>query len=150
MPIRRRAIWSVRISLDSSMYVYAHFYGLAMQFTDLFQSYKKLNGVFEVRIYPAEYSVQNILSVARDPLSDQAWNSRVVNGVDLSKLESIVDQIDYADVRRRKALYSRLYHEAIISHEQGRGISFTDMLTLLAHHKLINDSEALVYVCSIL
>ena len=42
-------------------------------------------------------------------------------------------------------IYSRLYHEASISHH-GRGISFTDMLLLLAHHKLIVDREALVYV----
>lgn len=100
--------------------------------------------MFEVRIYPAEYSVRNILSVCKDPLDKKAWGSRVVDGVDLNKLESIVDGIDYADVRRRKAIYSRLYHEASISHEQGLGISFTDMLTLLAHHKLIVDAEALV------
>ncbi|KAH9475037.1 Calcium-channel protein cch1 [Psilocybe cubensis] len=106
--------------------------------------FQKLTGVFEVRIYPAEYSVRNILSVCKDPLDKKAWGSRVVDGVDLNKLESIVDGIDYADVRKRKAIYRRLYHEASISHEQGLGISFTDMLTLLAHHKLIVDAEALV------
>ncbi|KAF9557915.1 high-affinity cell membrane calcium channel [Agrocybe pediades] len=106
--------------------------------------FQKLNGVFEVRIYPAQYSVPNILSVCKDPLDKQAWRSRVVEGVDLTKLETIVDVIDYADVRKRKAIYSRLYHEATISHEQGLGISFTDMLTLLAHHKLIVDRDALV------
>ncbi|KAF8962909.1 high-affinity cell membrane calcium channel [Flammula alnicola] len=106
--------------------------------------FSKLSGVFEVRIYPVEYSVNNILSVCRDPLDKQAWQSRVVDGVDLSKLERIVDQIDFAEVRKRKTIYNRLYHEASISHEHGLGISFTDMLTLLAHHKLIVDAEALV------
>jgi hypothetical protein len=70
--------------------------------------------------------------------------SRVCEGVDLNKLKRIVDQIDVAEIRKRKAIYNRLYHEASISHEPGLGISFTDMLTLLAHHKLIIDAEALV------
>ncbi|KDR66929.1 hypothetical protein GALMADRAFT_258813 [Galerina marginata CBS 339.88] len=104
----------------------------------------KLSGVFEVRIYPTEYSFRSILSVCKDPLDKQAWHSRAVDGLDLGKLQTIVDQIDYVDVRKRKAVYSRLYHEASISHEAGLGISFTDMLTLLAHHKLILDAEALV------
>jgi len=58
----------------------------------------------------------------------------------------MLDGIDFAEVRRRKAVYARLYHEATISHEPGLGISFTNMLILLAHHKLIVDAEALVYV----
>ena len=59
-------------------------------------------------------------------------------------MERILDGIDYAEVRKRKAVYIRLYHEASISHEKGLGLSFTKMLTLLAHHKLIVDTEALV------
>lgn len=100
--------------------------------------------MFEVRIYPVEYRISNIVKVAKDPLRKEALSPRVVDGLDLSKLEQILDGIDYAAVRQRKVVYSRLYHEAIISHERGLGISFTDMLTLLAHHKLIVDAEALV------
>lgn len=104
----------------------------------------KLSGIFEVRVYPAEYSVRNILSVCTDPLGQDAWSPRVVSGVDLSKVEKILDGIDYNEIRKRRAIYCRLYHEATISHEPGLGISFTNMLTLLAHHKLIVDAEALV------
>ena len=56
----------------------------------------------------------------------------------------MLDGINYVEVRQRKAVYARLYHEATISHEPGLGISFTNMLILLAHHKLIVDAEALV------
>jgi len=88
-----------------------------------------------------------MLSVCKvDRFDKQAWHSRVVQGVDLSKLDQILDGIDYSEVRKRKLIYSRLFHEASITHEHGLGISFTDMLTLLAHHKLIVDAEALVYV----
>jgi len=77
-------------------------------------------------------------------LGQDAWSPHVIDGVDLSKVEKILDGIDYNEIRKRRAIYSRLYHEATISHEPGLGISFTNMLTLLAHHKLIVDAEALV------
>ena len=107
-------------------------------------SLQKLSGVFEVRIHPVEYKISNIVEICKQPPGEEDWAPRVVDGVDLNKLERILDGIDYAEVRRRKAVYIRLYHEASISHEHGLGISFTDMLTLLAHHKLIVDAEALV------
>ena len=97
-----------------------------------------------MKIYPTEYSIPNI-KIACEQLShsDTAW---VVDGLDLGKLESILNGIDYLEIRKRRAVYSRLYHEAIISHQPGRGLSFNDMLVLLAHHKLIVDGEALMYV----
>lgn len=76
--------------------------------------------------------------------SEYVWQSKVVDGIDLHKLGKVLDGIDYSAIRRRRNIYSRLFHEASISHQQGRGISFTDMLLMLAHHKLIVDREALV------
>lgn len=67
------------------------------------------------------------------------------NGIDSFSLEANVNSIDRATIKRRKNVYNRLYHEARISYEPGRGISFTNMLLLLAHHKIIVDNEALVY-----
>ena len=71
--------------------------------------------------------------------------SDFVAGIDLEELGNNLDVIDRASIKRRKELYNRLYHEARISYEPGRGISFTNMLLLLAHHKIIVDNEALVY-----
>lgn len=68
--------------------------------------------------------------------------------MDLDKLNVTLSGIDRAAIKRRKNLYNRLYHEARISHEPGKGISFTNMLFLLAHHKLIVDRDALVSVSS--
>ncbi|KAJ7199602.1 Ion transport protein-domain-containing protein [Mycena pura] len=105
----------------------------------------KLSGVFECRIYPAEFSVPNIRTKCK-PSNDSlyALPERVVDGIDLNKLEMVLRDIDYSSIRKRRAVYCRLYHEASISHQQGRGMSFTDMLFLLAHHKIIVDHEALV------
>jgi hypothetical protein len=58
-------------------------------------------------------------------------------------VESLVRQIDLTKVRERRRVFARLYHEARISEEPGRGISFTSMLFMLAHYKLIDDEKAL-------
>lgn len=77
------------------------------------------------------------------------WNSsHVIQGIDLTKLKHTLDGINYTAVKRQKALYSRLYHEANVTHYSGKGISFTEMLLLLAHYKLIVDREALVCVAT--
>jgi hypothetical protein len=108
---------------------------------------QKLSGIFEARIYPVEYSVRNIVVACTDPQdADYTWPSKFVDRLDLNKLGQMLNRIDYVTIRRRRNVYSRLYHEASISHQQGRGISFTDMLLMLAHHKLIDDREALVSV----
>jgi hypothetical protein len=65
-------------------------------------------------------------------------------GVDLRLLDSTLSAVDYEEIRKRRKVFSRLYHEAIIIHQHKGGISFTDMLLLLAHHKLIVDKDALV------
>ncbi|KAJ2913591.1 hypothetical protein MD484_g6822, partial [Candolleomyces efflorescens] len=115
--------------------------------------FNRLSGIFEVRIYPAEYSIPNIKSVimssdrSSSPIpKSSSWSPRArwVDGIDLNKLENVLDGVNFAEIRRRKAVYARLYHEATISHEPGMGISFTNMLILLAHHKLIVDADALV------
>lgn len=104
--------------------------------------FARLSGAFEVKIYPTEYSIPNIMRACKQsPHPNTAW---VEGGLDLGKLESLLNGIDYSMIRKRRAIYSRLYHEAIISHQPGRGISFNDMLLLLAHHKLIIDGEALI------
>ena len=76
---------------------------------------------------------------------DMDWNSsHVVQGIDLTKLKHTLDGVNYSLVKKQKALYSRLYHEASVTHHSGKGISFTEMLLLLAHYKLIVDRDALV------
>ncbi|KAH9840560.1 Ion transport protein-domain-containing protein [Rhodofomes roseus] len=105
----------------------------------------KLSGIFEVRIYPVEFSIRRIMARSlADQSSNSPWPTTVVEGMDLDKLNVTLSGIDRAAIKRRKNLYNRLYHEARISHEPGKGISFTNMLLLLAHHKLIVDRDALV------
>jgi hypothetical protein len=99
-------------------------------------------------LYPREASVPNLIRWSiPDPVDRVAGKLLVVTGVkravDVRKVMSQIDQIDRKQVQQRRQLFTRLYNEARISEEPGRGISFTAMLVMLAHHKLIDDEKAL-------
>ncbi|KAI0791303.1 Ion transport protein-domain-containing protein [Abortiporus biennis] len=112
---------------------------------DFVKFFGRLTGIFEVRIYPAEFSIPRLLGRARaSATTDWEEGKLVVDSVSIGTLSHDLDGIDKYAIKRRKNLYNRLYHEARISYEPGKGISFTNMLLLLAHHKLIVDREALV------
>lgn len=101
--------------------------------------------MFEVRIYPVEYSVKNLKDLAKVDSESESWmyQSQVVEGLDVGKINRALDNLDNAKIRKKRTLYAKVYNEAMISQEPGKGISFTNMLLLLAHHKLIDDREAL-------
>ena len=72
----------------------------------------------------------------------------VVDGLNISRLNKQLASLDYADIQRRKRRFEHIYYEAIILAERPSnaakgGISFHEMLLLVAHYKLINDDEAL-------
>nr|XP_019045668.1 high-affinity cell membrane calcium channel [Kwoniella bestiolae CBS 10118]OCF24598.1 high-affinity cell membrane calcium channel [Kwoniella bestiolae CBS 10118] len=115
---------------------------------DFVRFFSRLTGVFEVRTYPIEYSIPNMIRNALpDPIDNASGKLFVATGVrravDIRRVEDQIAHIDYRQVRERRLLFSRLYSEAKISEENGRGISFTSMLMMLAHYKLIDDEKAL-------
>ncbi|KAF8646018.1 hypothetical protein AX16_007443 [Volvariella volvacea WC 439] len=99
----------------------------------------KLSGVFEVRIYPEEYSIKNITERCRKAPFERPYE----HNLDIAQLKKILNEIDYRAIRKRRAIYNRLMQEAKLNDHGGRGMSFTGMLFLLAHHKLVNDRDAL-------
>ena len=70
-------------------------------------------------------------------------DSRVVDGIDLRELSHQLDRIDYKEVAKRRHLYNRLYHEALLSDDPRKGMSFSNMLLLLAHYKFVPNENAL-------
>jgi voltage-dependent calcium channel len=108
---------------------------------------QKLSGVFEVKIYPTEFSVSNIRTNFQMDEDGDLSDKRILHigddSIDIRKMNRILDKVDHAAIRQRRNRYLRIYHEAQISCPMGRGISFTEMLMLLAHHKLIVEHEAL-------
>ncbi|KAG8926488.1 calcium channel protein, partial [Tulasnella sp. 417] len=111
----------------------------------------KLSGGFEVRIYPIEWSVAEIIKWSQaNPNEPTAVypapvisNRSGTNNIDLRKLGRTISQIDQGEIRRRRATFLRLYYEAMITAEPGRGISFTNMILIVARWKMINEDSAL-------
>ncbi|KAF9447124.1 hypothetical protein P691DRAFT_761036 [Macrolepiota fuliginosa MF-IS2] len=105
--------------------------------------FSRLSGVFEVKTYPTEFSISNIISACSD---NRQTSSGLydLQGLDLQKMAKILEKMDLVTIKRRKAAFSRLYHEVMMSNQLALGISLPDMLVLLAHHKLIVDREALM------
>lgn len=99
-----------------------------------------------MRIYPVEARIDRILERARELSFQQHGKLDPDHSVDIPALQDILSTVDHAQVHKRRAIYNRLYHEALVIEEAGRGISFTNMLLLLAHYKIIEDDKALKFV----
>lgn len=94
-------------------------------------------------IYPAQARIDPLLKASLQPGSARDTKKKLYGEIDLSRLAANISRIDFPTVRRRRHLFNQLYQEALISEEPGRGMSFTNMLLLLAHYKLIDDDSAL-------
>ena len=75
----------------------------------------------------------------------KSFLSAATGGVSLRKLDRELKQINFEAIRKRREVYARIYHEANLMcwRTECKGITFTEMLVLLAHHTLIDDEEAL-------
>lgn len=96
-----------------------------------------------MRIYPPEASIRKILGECQKPVTNPSQPARYVEGVDVNRLQGVLDSLDFSRTRQRRDMYNRLFQEALFVQEPGKGISFTNMLLLLAHYKLIDDEKAL-------
>ncbi|KAF4630243.1 hypothetical protein G7Y89_g7894 [Cudoniella acicularis] len=107
----------------------------------------ELSGVFEMRIYSHENSVRRIL----EDIQSQPTSGRMVSmgtpsgstGVNLKALNKRLAQIDPQEVRRARARYNLFFEEIMVSADADRGVSFTTVLMILAHYKVISDSKSL-------
>lgn len=65
-----------------------------------------------------------------------------------SSITRVLNSLDLSQSRQRRARYNRLYHEALIIQEVGKGISFNNMLLLLVRHTVIDAHKMLTSVNS--
>ncbi|KAI9674671.1 MAG: calcium channel protein [Caeruleum heppii] len=106
----------------------------------------ELSGVFEMRIYYGEHTVGAILDECRtDPVMARhsGQQAGMADGVDLAKLARRISQIPVDEIRRRRRMLNVFYEEVRVSADPDRGISFTSVLMILAHYKVISDSKSL-------
>lgn len=119
-----------------------------IQRKDFSKFFSKLQGVFEVKIYQDQFRIRALMADAQMDIHnlDTDLGTKppfVSDGLDMRKLDKLLCKIDWKEVNRRKRLYNKLYQEALYSEEPGKGISFTNMLLMLAHYRLIEDDSAL-------
>jgi hypothetical protein len=109
----------------------------------------ELSGVFQMRIYPAEDSIGQILEDIRDDSKSARHMSiataNFYNDIDINKLNQRLAQIDVEQIRERRRRFDIFFGEVLVSADPDRGIAFTDVLLILAHYNIINDSKSLKY-----
>ncbi|KAI8961734.1 Ion transport protein-domain-containing protein [Daldinia sp. FL1419] len=108
----------------------------------------ELSGIFEMRIYDAEDSVQQILEDVRNDKthmrhSSIATTSNVGGGINIKRLNERLSRIDARKVQERRRRFNIFYEEVMVSADPVQGISFTTVLMIMAHYKIISDSKSL-------
>ncbi|KAI1467423.1 Ion transport protein-domain-containing protein [Daldinia caldariorum] len=108
----------------------------------------ELSGIFEMRIYDSGDSVQQILEDVRNDKkhmrhSSIATTSNGGEGVDIKRLNERLSRIDVRKVQERRRRFNIFYEEVMVSADPVQGISFTTVLMIMAHYKIISDSKSL-------
>ncbi|KAL9018285.1 MAG: hypothetical protein Q9185_004388 [Variospora sp. 1 TL-2023] len=104
----------------------------------------ELSGVFEMRIYDGDHSVNSILADCKvDTRGMDSPPPGVVQGVDLDALNRRLATIDVAEIRRRRKKMELFFQEIMVSADVDRGINFTSCLMILAHYNIISDGKSL-------
>ncbi|RDB24480.1 hypothetical protein Hypma_008515 [Hypsizygus marmoreus] len=84
-------------------------------------------------MYPKEYRIRNLMKACR-PEPGVNSSSRIVEGIDLDKLRAILSQLDPSELKKWKATYHQIYHEAHLTGGTA-GISLNEMLILIADRR---------------
>ncbi|TFB03836.1 Calcium-channel protein cch1 [Trichoderma ghanense] len=107
----------------------------------------ELSGVFQMRIYEPEDSVRQILEDVRGDLRASRHTSIVstaaLNDIDINRLNERLSHLDIKKIRKRRQRFNIFYEEVLVSADPDKGIAFTDVLMILAHYNIINDSKSL-------
>ena len=102
----------------------------------------ELSGVFEMRIYDGEHTVNGILEQCRTEVRGDETPG-IIGGVDIAALNRALSTINVPQIRRRRQRLNIFAQEVLVSADPDRGVSFSSCLMILAHYNVINDSKAL-------
>ncbi|KAJ4367384.1 calcium channel protein [Neocucurbitaria cava] len=107
----------------------------------------ELSGIFEMRIYDGDFTVGRLIEECG--VTSRRESNLPVPGreptpeIDLVKLNRCLAELPVAEIRRRRQRMNTFYEEVLVSSDPDRGIQFTALLMILAHHKVINDNKSL-------
>jgi hypothetical protein len=104
----------------------------------------ELSGVFEMRIYDGDFTVSRMVedcSETRDKFTIKGtYEPRQIN---LKRLNERLAELPADAIQKRRRRMNAFFEEVLASSDPDRGISFTTLLMILAHYKVINDSKSL-------
>lgn len=101
-----------------------------------------------MRIYDGDFTVRALIDQCK---STRRVSNLPIDGhepmpeIDIEKLNRCLNQMPIAEIRRRRARMNTFYEEVLVSSDPDRGIQFSSLLMILAHHKVINDNKSLRY-----
>ena len=102
----------------------------------------ELSGVFQMRIYDGEFTVRNLIEDCQVQAGDpMAKSRRIVEGIDLDKLNERLSLIPVQEIRTRRTKVNLFYNE-VLNKATDRGIAFTLCLLTILVHNVINDSKS--------
>jgi hypothetical protein len=103
-----------------------------------------------MRIYDGDFTVGRLIeqcATAPRRASNLPLPGReAAQEIDIISLNRCLADLPIAEIRRRRRRMNTFYEEVLVSSDPDRGIQFTSLLMILAHHKVINDNKSLRYV----
>jgi hypothetical protein len=99
-----------------------------------------------MRIYDGDFSVASLIedcSKARRESSLPVDGQSETREIDIKKLNARLAELPIREIQRRRNRMNKFYEEVLVSSDHDRGISFTSLLMILAHYKVINDNRSL-------
>jgi voltage-dependent calcium channel len=99
-----------------------------------------------MRIYDGDFSVASLIedcSKARRESSLPVEGQSEPREIDIKKLNARLAELPIKEIQRRRNRMNKFYEEVLVSSDHDRGISFTSLLMILAHYKVINDNRSL-------
>jgi hypothetical protein len=105
-----------------------------------------------MRIYDGDFTVGRLIEQCAT--APRRASNLPVSGreptpeIDIISLNRCLADLPIAEIRRRRRRMNTFYEEVLVSSDPDRGIGFTSLLMILAHHKVINDNKSLRYAQS--
>ncbi|KAF1840841.1 uncharacterized protein K460DRAFT_321388 [Cucurbitaria berberidis CBS 394.84] len=107
----------------------------------------ELSGIFEMRIYDGDFTVGRLIEecgvASRRESNLPVPGREPTQEIDIEKLNRRLAELPIAEIRRRRRRMNTFFEEVLVSSDPDRGIEFTSLLMILAHHKVINDNKSL-------
>ncbi|KAG8989351.1 hypothetical protein FRB94_001455 [Tulasnella sp. JGI-2019a] len=101
-----------------------------------------LSGTLQVRIYPPEFSTPIIKAKCQAFMVPPNVDSgKVESTIHLERLAAMIERIDYQRVKIKKLQYNRIFQDATVNIEPGKGISYTNMMLVLSRYRTPRDSN---------